>query len=1089
MLASLFEKPFFKKLEETFQKNSPLLFEGLWDLPKALIIAYLKRAIKTDILIISGGERESKLLDDLTALEEVCLEFPSWEILPSEEVSPSLDIVGERMEIFKKLTQNGPKLIVTSLQGALQKIPDISLISPLYLTLKKGQTIPFEKVIKHLLELGYERTTLAEDKGQFAVRGGIIDLFPISLHNPYRLDFFGDEIERIKSYDPVSQNSTGEVDHIEVVPLNERELTHIAPTSLVDHLKKGAIIVFDDILKIEDRYIELKKFKSPLLTPLEDLFSLDNPKLYFCKEAIEALHEGVRQPKAEKGFYSSNIATLNPVTFELCNVSLSAMRSSHPFVSFADFFDIDVASLELHQKQLLERLKELPPSFDLHVFSSTRAEEATFKSHLGKTEVPTDTKFHIAYFSSGLLYPGENFGLLPYSEFSLRQKITRKKWRNTYHTAPSEFHQIEAGDFVVHFHNGIGKFLGIDKQKNHLGMESEFMVIEYAGSSKLFVPMSQAHLVSRYIGASELPPTLHTIGTKKWHQAKVKTQVALLGYAKELLQLQAERQSKGGFVYPEDSEEMRLFEEEFPYEETEDQIAAIAEIKKDMLSGQPMDRLICGDVGYGKTEVAMRAAFKAAFDGKKQVAVLVPTTILATQHYETFKQRMENFGVNIGLVCRFKSPKENKKTLELVANGQIDILIGTHRLLSEDVAFKDLGLLVIDEEQRFGVRAKEKLKKIKSIVDCLTMTATPIPRTLYFSLLNIRSLSVIASPPHDRLPIKTIICDREEAVMQNAILRELSRDGQVYFIHNRVETITEVATHIQELLPNAKVAIVHGQMDAGDIEDVFHAFKKGDVDILFATSIVENGIDIPNANTILIDRAHHFGISDLYQLRGRVGRWNKVAYAYFLTPRFQILPEPAQKRLQALVSSSGHGGGMKLAMMDLELRGAGDILGVEQSGHVASVGFHLYCKLLKKTIKALEENKQEAFIDTRIECKYRAEIPSYYVDDVAQRLDFYHRFGDAESLEEVDTLFSQIEDRYGKATEEVLFLYHLTRLKVFAQKNNFTLLKYDKLTLTAERQMGNKTDKKTFFLPQAISGKELELITLKRLKEEFALQL
>ena len=1082
MLNDLLKQPFFLELEKALRENNTLLFEDLSDLPKALILSHLKKVFNTDILVISGGERESKLYDDLVSLEENCYEFPAWETSPSEGVPPTLDIVGERMELFKKISLGNPQIILTPLQGILQKIPDISLILPLYLTLKKGETIDFDLLIKKLVELGYTRMTLAEDKGQFAVRGGIIDLFPISLHNPYRLDFFGDQIERIKSYDPVSQNSTGEVDRIEVVPVNELELTEIAPTNLLDHLKKDAIIVFDDLLKLEDRYVQISSFKSPFLTPFEEILSTNHKALYFSKESVEKLNEGSRQGKMGRQFYKGGV---QPIIFDVFGKKFGSMRMHHPFVSFAEFFDIDTDSLETHQRMLLERLKELPPNFNLHIFSATRAEEAAFKGHLVKTTLPEKTHYHLAYFSSGFVYPAANIAYLPYSDFSLRQKVTRKKWRTSYHTAPSEFHQIEPGDFVVHFHNGIGKFLGIDRQKNHLGIESEFMIIEYAGGSKLFVPMSQAHLVSRYIGASELPPTLHTIGTKKWHQAKVKTQVAILGYAKELLHVQAQREAKGGFAYPEDSEEMKLFEEEFPYEETEDQLAAIADIKKDMLSGKPMDRLICGDVGYGKTEVAMRAAFKAAYDGKKQVAVLVPTTILAMQHYETFKQRMENFGVNLDLVCRFKTAKENKRTLELVAKGQVDILVGTHRILSDDVEFKDLGMLIIDEEQRFGVRAKEKLKKLKSTVDCLTMTATPIPRTLYFSLLNIRSLSVIASPPHDRLPIKTIICDREDELIQSAILRELSRDGQVYFIHNRVETIFEVASHIESLVPTAKIGVVHGQMDGDDIEEVFHKFKKGELDILFATSIVENGIDIPRANTILIDRAHHFGISDLYQLRGRVGRWNKVAYAYFLTPRFQVLPEPSQKRLQALVSASGHGGGMKLAMMDLELRGAGDILGVQQSGQVASVGFHLYCKLLKKTIKALQENKQESFLETRIECKFNAQIPQHYVEDAAQRLDFYHRFGDAETLEEVDTLLSQIEDRYGKAGEELLFLYHLTRLKLHAQRQNFTLLKYDKLTLTAERQVGKEPVRKTFFIPQAISGRELELITLKRLQEEF----
>ena len=1082
MLDEIFSTPFFNRVLETIKKEQSALFEGLWDCPKALILSFLRDKLNTDILVISGGDRESKLLDDLTGIGQSAIEFPAWEALPGDEMRPSLDIIGERMRHLIHLQKNDPHLVITPLQGVLQKVPQ----TVTQLIWKKGDEIPFESIGETLIELGYQRVKLVEDKGQFAVRGGLLDLFPTSEPNPYRFDFFGDTIEQIKTFDPVSQQSTGQAERVTILPCDE---TSQAMVSLLSHLKPDTLIVFDDLLKIEDRYVEIKELpgaKSPLFSSLNELIETTNAKLLFSADPIEKLAEGARVAKQGRDFYSGKEAS-QPVSLPFYNRELNTHRMHHPFVSLSDFFDIDASSLEMHQKKLLEKLPELPHDFNLHIFSSTRAEETAFKAHLAKTKLPADPKFHLTYLSSGMIYPSANLGLFPYSEFSRRQKVTRKKWRNTYHTAPSEFHHLEPGDYVVHFHNGIGKFLGIEKQKNHLGIISEFMIVEYSGGAKLFVPMSQAHLVSRYIGASEERPQLHQIGTKKWHQAKVKAQKAIIGYAKELLHVQAQRQHEGGFAHPPDSDEMFLFEEEFPYEETEDQLAAIASIKQDMVSGEAMDRLVCGDVGYGKTEVAMRAAFKAAFDGKKQVAVLAPTTILAMQHYESFSNRMENFGVNIDLVCRFRTPKQIKETLQKTKEGQVDILIGTHRILSQDVQFNDLGLIIIDEEQRFGVRAKEKLKKFKANVDYLTMTATPIPRTLYFSLLNIRALSVIASPPHDRLPIKTIICDREDSVIQNAILRELARDGQVYFIHNRVESIFQVASHIGTLVPNAKIAVVHGQMDSSTIDEVFHKFKSGEVDILFATSIVENGIDIPNANTILIDRAHHFGISDLYQLRGRVGRWNRTAYAYFLTPQMRALPELSQKRLQALVESSGHGGGMKLAMMDLELRGAGDILGTQQSGQVSTVGFHLYCKLLKKAIAALKEGKSTDFIETRLEFKFDAKIPELYIEDTALRLEFYHRFGDATSLTEADKLLSELEDRFGKAPHEVLWLYHLTRVRIYGQQHRFTLIKYDRLTVTAERQLKKGSEKKTFFIPQPMTGREAELITLKRLSETFNL--
>jgi transcription-repair coupling factor (superfamily II helicase) len=575
---------------------------------------------------------------------------------------------------------------------------------------------------------------------------------------------------------------------------------------------------------------------------------------------------------------------------------------------------------------------------------------------------------------------------------------------------------------------------------------------------------------------------LHTLGTKKWLNAKVQVQKAIVGYARDLLNIQASREAKGGFIYPPDSEEMFLFEAEFPFTETDDQIRAIQEIKQDMTSPKAMDRLICGDVGYGKTEVAMRAAFKAVIDGGKQVAVLVPTTVLAMQHYENFCKRMESFPVRIGVASRFVKPKEMKKTLEGVAQGSVDILIGTHRIISQDVGFKNLGLIIIDEEQRFGVRAKEHLKKAKVGVDCLTLSATPIPRTLYFSLVGARDISVINTPPHDRLPIKTILAEKENELMKNALLRELARDGQAYVIHNRVESIYRIADDIQKLLPSARLAIVHGQMAADEIDAIFHKFKQGEVDILIATTIVENGIDIPNANTILVDRADMYGMADLYQLRGRVGRWNRPAYAYFLVPKSRELHEISRKRLQALIETSGFGGGMKLAMRDLEIRGAGDLLGVQQSGNVSTIGFHFYCKLLKRAVDTLKKHVSPTFYDTRMEFQYAANLPSTYIPETNLRMEIYHRLGETASQDDVEELFKELEDRFGKLPEPTIWLKHLSRIRVFASQHQFTLLKFDATSLTVQRQVGKETiDRKTFLppfeTPQQLEEKVLQMLT------------
>ncbi len=688
--------------------------------------------------------------------------------------------------------------------------------------------------------------------------------------------------------------------------------------------------------------------------------------------------------------------------------------------------------------------------------------------------MPRQTHFLRGYLSSGLALPEEKLIVLPYAEITQRYKIRRQKQRSTYHTVPSEIFDLAPGEMVVHYNHGIGKFLGIEKKPDHQGMMTEFMTVEYADNGKLYVPLNQSYLISKYIGASDELPRLHALGNNRWKNTREKTEVAIREYATDLLQMYAKREIVGGFSYAPDSDMLHDFEEDFPYVETEDQLQSIAAIKSDMVEKKCMDRLICGDVGYGKTEVAMRAAFKAVVDGGKQVALLVPTTVLAMQHYESFCERMANFPVNIGVLSRFRTPKQIRETLKSIAEGGVDIVIGTHRIISDDVIFKDLGLVIIDEEQRFGVKAKEHLKKVKAGVDCLTLSATPIPRTLYLSLIGARDMSVISTPPQDRLPITTTITESSEHLFRTALLRELARDGQAYIIHNRVETIFELASKITKLLPQARVVVCHGQMSADEIDRVFHAFKSGQADILVATTIIENGIDIPNANTILIDRADQFGLADLYQLRGRVGRWNRRAYAYFLVRNQRALPELTRKRLNALAESSGYGGGMKLAMRDLEIRGAGNILGTEQSGQVASIGFHLYCKMLKRTIQTLQGKIAAGAVDARIELYLDARVPEEYIAEMNLRLDIYRRLGEANNYEEIDAIFDEVKDRFGPLPDPCLWLYHLTRLKIFASQNGYTSIKRDKVTIIAEKQSGKQISTRRVMIPKYKTAKEFE---------------
>ena len=712
----------------------------------------------------------------------------------------------------------------------------------------------------------------------------------------------------------------------------------------------------------------------------------------------------------------------------------------------------------------------------MSILCGSELEEATFHKKLldAGISLPRHTTFKNGYLSNGISFIDIPLVLLPLTEITKRYKTRRQKQRSTYHTTPSDTYELSPGEMVVHYHNGIGRYAGLEKRLNHNGIPNEFFVIEYADNAKLYVPFNQAYLLTKYVGASEEIPSMHTLGENRWKKKREHAEKAILEYASELLELYARREIAGGFACSEDSPDMVAFEEDFPYVETEDQLSAIENIKKDMVSGKSMDRLVCGDVGYGKTEVAMRAAFKAVVDGRKQVAVLVPTTVLATQHYENFVERFSNFPITIGVLSRFRTAKQIKETLEGIKNGTVDVVVGTHRVISEDVQFKDLGLIIIDEEQRFGVKAKEHLKRMKVGVDCLTLSATPIPRTLYMSLVGARDMSVISTPPQDRLPITTVITEPNDIVIKNALLRELARDGQAYIIHNRVESIFEYASHIQELLPKARIVVAHGQMHSDEIDLVFHMFKNGQADILVATTIVENGIDIPNANTIIVDRADRFGMADLYQLRGRVGRWNRRAYGYLLVPRVHLLPDIVRKRLEALASSSGYGGGMKVAMRDLEIRGAGNILGMEQSGQVSTIGFHLYCKLLKRAMLAMQGKAPAIVADTKIEFLVDARIPEEYVHEPHLRMEIYQRLGEAISLEDVETIWTEIKDRFGIPPEAAVWLYHLTRIRAVASQRGYVLLKQDKFSLTLEKQKGKETETRKVLMQWSKKADEME---------------
>lgn len=1032
-----------------------IVYDRLWSAPKGLLLHQLMEKTGKHILILTpGGAEESDLFFDIAHFaKKEPIPFSAWEALPGEGIAPSPDVVGERYLTLKKIEESKePLFVISSLQAALQHVLPQERFNELYMEVKRGDTLSFESLVEKLVNMGYVRRPICADKGEFAVRGGLIDLYPVSSPDPFRLEFFGDEVETIRLFDPVGQHSIRSVERIQITPGVEEALMEKVEkqNTLLDYLGKNTVIVLNDPVALEDRWVQLK---SLLTRPTRHFSHIDQ-----FMERIRPLQKAIlfNQPLYEVTHYENG-------ALELFGEKIQATHLVHSFEPINSF--------------ILEEdlLKGIPEEMDVTFITSTEKELDSLKKQLLDRALLRRAHFEMGYLSSGIVDTQNLTMLFPYTELTKRQKIRRQKQRSTYHFTPYTYEELSVGDTVVHLHNGIGRYLGMVRRPNHLGVDSEFFEIEYAEGGKLFVPLSQSYLITRYIGSSEAAPQLNTIGSPKWRRTKEKTEKQIMGYASELLEVYAKREFVGGTPVPEDSDEMRAFEEEFPYVETEDQLMAIEALKQDMQSKKAMDRLVCGDVGYGKTEVAMRAAFKAVVDGGKQVAMLVPTTILATQHYENFVERMAKFPVRVAHLSRFLKTHERKEVIEGIEKGTVDIVIGTHRLISSDIHFKNLGLVIIDEEQRFGVKAKEHLKAAKLGVDCLTLSATPIPRTLYMSMIGVRDVSTIYTPPQDRLPIKSVIIEPNEQILQTALLRELSRGGQSYVIHNRVETLFEMAAHIQKLVPNGRVIAAHGQMDGDEIDEKFHAFKQGRADILVATTIVESGIDIPNANTIIIDQADKFGIADLYQLRGRVGRWNRRAFCYFVVKNFHRLPELSRRRLEALAEASGYGGGMKVALRDLELRGAGDILGTEQSGHVSSIGFQLYCSLLQKTIKALKGDLPKNLTECRVELGVDARLPEDYVNDVALRMEFYRRFGEAMTLDELETIFSQLQDRFGSPPPQpAIWLYYVARLRVIGSQKKCTLIKMDRYTLLIERKHGEKKEQSKHLLGSFKDPESLE---------------
>jgi transcription-repair coupling factor (superfamily II helicase) len=1055
--------------------------------------------------------------------------YPAWENLPHEGKLPHADVISERLETLVALSPDGeartprPRLIVTTVAALLQKtFPPESLRADIR-RLARGDTGNPLDLVEWLEARGYEPEAQVTQKGEIALRGGILDVFPPTHPWPVRLEFFGNELESLRAFDPLTQISRAEIPGVTLPPAGElgllkrgleRRTDPVPPpgipaaegtdasatlATLLDHLPRETTFLLcePELLALRaNEYARAVPGQDPFFAPweriLDDLDSRGMTRLAIS-EAPETVQTWRTEADSASGASASREALSSPGP--LFN-SLEAFR---PIGRRA----ADPQIAEAQRREFFAQIHRwLRLDYSVHVFCNNEGERQRFGEIWAEQGLGDCPPLNLGALGRGFLCDEAKSVVVTDAEIFGRYHVQRARRLKSPHAAAMrsaleiDFADLEAGDLVVHLQHGIGRYLGLSNLPatagrskagiQHPDSVTECLLIEYAPASddsdppRLYVPVTEAHLVSKYVGAGKASPPLNTLGGTRWRKAKEQAERAVRDVAAELLQIQAARASQPGHAFASDTPWQREFESAFIFEETQDQIKAIADTKNDMERAKPMDRLICGDVGFGKTEVAIRAAFKAVMGGR-QVAVLVPTTVLAQQHFNTFVERMADYPVRIELLSRFRTRREQQRVAANLACGAVDIAIGTHRLIQDDIAFKDLGLVVIDEEQRFGVLHKEKFKRLRTMVDVLTLSATPIPRTLYLALTGARDLSSIQTPPHDRLPVETIVIEYDERTIRDAIQREMNRAGQVFFLHNRVATIETVADRLRKLLPRARIVVGHGQLPADELEEVMTRFINGEADVLLSTTIIESGLDIPNANTIIIDRADRFGLSDLYQLRGRVGRYKHQAFAYLLLPRHARLLTDVRKRISAMKQYSTLGSGFKIAMRDLEIRGAGNLLGAEQSGHITAVGFELYCQLLKQSVSALKGETVKPRMDVRIALDFletnavipetvrgRAvdapfhglherpphptSLPHNYVPEPQHRIEIYRKLAQATDKAALDSLRSELRDRFGPIPPPVEMLLAVAELKHLAAARNVTDLEVreDRLMLTRQ---------------------------------------
>ena len=1096
-MSRLFETPLrelkdFEDLTAALaKKDGPVAVSGCLDSQKVHLLYEAAKETKVRLVVTYDDTRAREIYEDLCFFDSNTWLYPARDLLFfNADIHGNL-LTKQRMAVFRHLMEDASGWVVTTLDGLMDHLLPLKYLKDQVLSVKSGQTADVEKWKKRLSQLGYERMGQVDGMGQFSVRGGIIDIFPLTEELPVRIELWGDEVDSIRTFDIESQRSVEELDEVCIYPATEMPLTEEQIQEGISAVEKEAK-KYEKDLRAKFQIEEAGRIRSVISELLEGLregwkqHGLDGYIHYFCKDSVSFLEyfpkdgavlfldepERLKEKgetvemefresmihRLEKGYLLPGQTGLLFSAKEILAraqtetaVYLTGLEQKLPGFAVNSRCSFQVKNVNAYQNGFELLIKDLTrwkkEGYRVVLLSASRTRASRLAGDLREYDLraycPDDgaedreVKPGEILVTPGNLHRGFEYSLIKFivitegDMFGVEKK-RRKRKKPAYEGAKIQnFSELSVGDYVVHEDHGLGIYRGIEKIDQD-GVIKDYLKVEYADNGNLYIPATRLDGIQKYAGAEAKRPKLNRLGGDQWNKTKTRVKGAVKEIARELVQLYAARQQTDGFRYGTDTVWQNEFEEMFPYEETEDQLDAIDAAKADMESGKIMDRLICGDVGYGKTEIALRAAFKAVQDSK-QVVYLVPTTILAQQHYNTFSQRMKDFPVRVDLLSRFRTPGQVKKTLEDLKKGQVDIVIGTHRLLSKDVVYKDLGLLIIDEEQRFGVTHKEKIKQLKENVDVLTLTATPIPRTLHMSLVGIRDMSVLEEPPVDRMPIQTYVMEYNDEMVREAIHRELSRRGQVYYVYNRVNNIDEVANHIAALVPEATVTFAHGQMHEHQLERIMFDFVNGEIDVLVCTTIIETGLDIPNANTMIIQDADRMGLSQLYQLRGRVGRSSRTSYAFLMYKRDKLLKEEAEKRLQAIREFTELGSGIKIAMRDLEIRGAGNVLGAEQHGHMEAVGYDLYCKLLNRAVLELKgQRKEEETFETVVDCDTDAYIPSSYIKNEYQKLDIYKRISGIENEEEYMDMQDELMDRFGEIPKPVNNLLKVAVLKAIA---------------------------------------------------------